>query len=62
MKFHLLPLFYMVLGATPVLAQTDASLLQPKVQEFKLSKNEKTVAVPQSYQLVLTEGLSLIHI
>ena len=56
MKFHLLPLFYMVLGATPVLAQTDASLLQPKVQEFKLSKNEKTVAVPQSYQLVLTEG------
>ena len=56
MKFHLLPLFYMVLGAIPVLAQTDASLLQPKVQEFKLSKNEKTVAVPQSYQLVRTEG------
>lgn len=46
----------MVWGATPILAQTDASLLQPKVQEFELSKNEKTVAVPQSYQLVLTEG------
>lgn len=56
MKSHLLPLFCMVLGATPMLAQTDANLLQPKVQEFKLSKNEKTVAVPPSYQLVLTEG------
>ena len=56
MKHYLLPLFCMVWGATPVLAQTDASLLQPKVQEFELSKNEKIVAVPTSYQLVLTEG------
>lgn len=56
MRHHLLPLFCMVLGATPILAQTDASLLQPKVQEFKLNKNEKTMAVPQSYQLILSEG------
>lgn len=56
MKHYLFPLFCMVWGATPMLAQTDASLLQPKVQEFELSQNEKTVAVPSSYQLVLTEG------
>lgn len=46
----------MVLGTSPVLAQTDASLLQPKVQKFELNKKDKTVAIPQSYQLVLTEG------
>lgn len=56
MKHYLLPLFCMVLGGTPVLAQTDANLLQPKVQDFELSKKEKTVAVPQSYQLVVTQG------
>lgn len=56
MKHHLLPLFCMFLGATPILAQTDASLLQPKVQEFKPNKQQQTVAVPQSYQLILGEG------
>lgn len=56
MRHHLLPLFCMVLGATPILAQTDASLLQPKVQEFKPNKQQQTVAVPQSYQLILGEG------
>lgn len=56
MKHHLLPLFCMFLGATPILAQTDASLLQPKVQEFKPNKQQQTVAVPQSYQLILSEG------
>lgn len=56
MKHYLLPLFCMIWSTTPMLAQTDASLLQPKVQEFELSKSEKTVAVPQSYQLVLTEN------
>lgn len=56
MKHYLLPLFYMVLGTTPILAQTDASLLQPKVQEFKSDKQGKTIVVPQSYQLILSEG------
>jgi len=56
MKHYLLPLFYMVLGNTPILAQTDASLLQPKVQEFKSDKQGKTIVVPQSYQLILSEG------
>ncbi|MDR3793938.1 beta-N-acetylglucosaminidase [Phocaeicola sp.] len=56
MKHYLLPLFYMVLGTTPILAQTDASLLQPKVQEFKSDKQGKTTVVPQSYQLILSEG------
>lgn len=56
MKHHLLPLFCMFLGATPILAQTDASLLQPKVQEFKPNKQQQSVAVPQSYQLILGEG------
>lgn len=56
MKHYLLPLFYMVLGTTPILAQTDASLLQPKVQEFKSDKQGKNIVVPQSYQLILSEG------
>lgn len=56
MKHYLLPLFYMALGTTPILAQTDASLLQPKVQEFKSDKQGKTIVVPQSYQLILSEG------
>ena len=56
MKHYLLPLFYMVLGTTPILAQTDVSLLQPKVQEFKSDKQGKTIVVPQSYQLILSEG------
>lgn len=56
MKHYFLPLFCLMLGGAPLQAQTDIKQLQPKVQEFKLNQEEQTLTLPESYQLVATEG------
>ena len=56
MKHYFLPLFCLMLGGASLQAQTNKDLLQPKVQEFQLTENSETLALPESYKLVVAEG------
>lgn len=56
MKHYFLPLFCLMLGGASLQAQTNTNLLQPKVQEFQLTETSETLTLPESYNLVVTEG------
>lgn len=59
MKHYFIPLFCMALcgvSTQQVQAQTQADLLQPKVQDFQTTKTSEVVAVPKSYELVVNNG------
>lgn len=56
MKYCFIPLFCMILAASSVQAQTDADMLQPKVQQILVDSQEKTIVPPEAYSLKVAEG------
>ena len=56
MKYCFIPLFCMMLAVSGVQAQTDADMLQPKVQQIHVDSQAKTIVPPESYSLIAAEG------
>lgn len=46
----------MMLAVSGVQAQTDADMLQPKVQQIHVDSQAKTIVLPESYSLIAAEG------